>query len=228
MEDQPEVETRGREEIEALVEAHLDYARALAFKISKRLPPSVDIEELSGYARLGLAQAAAAYDPDMGVAFTTFSYYRIRGAVFDGLREMTWLPPESRKQNQRSEAEDALCEAGLGRVPLEADAEDLARGFREAVKSLGAVFLLTDAGEDGEIDPVDEVSAADHAERNDLVRQVRTALASLDEQQRTIVRLVYFEHQSMSDVAREMGVNKSTVSRAHAKAVEVLRDLLSG
>lgn len=229
MDEAPELEESGSAaEIEALVTAHVDYARALAYKISKRLPPSVDVEELMGYARLGLAQAAKAYDPDMGVAFTTFSYYRIRGAVFDGLREMTWLPPESRKANVRSEAEDSLCEGGLGRVRLEADSEELARAFRDTVKALGAVFLLSEAGEEDQIEAIDEESAADAAERNDLVRSVREALGSLDEQQQTIVRLVYFEHQSMSDVARELGVNKSTVSRAHGKAVEVLRELLSG
>ena len=40
----------------------------------------------------GLLEAAQRYDDRHGVAFTTFAYYRVRGAMFDGLRSMGWLP----------------------------------------------------------------------------------------------------------------------------------------
>ena len=39
----------------------------------------------------GLLEAAERFDETRGVAFTTFSYYRIRGAIFDGLRQLGWM-----------------------------------------------------------------------------------------------------------------------------------------
>src|SRR3954453_10408452 len=39
----------------------------------------------------GLLEAAERYDPKMGANFMTFSYYRIRGAIYDGLRGMGWV-----------------------------------------------------------------------------------------------------------------------------------------
>ena len=214
---------------EDLVGRHMDYARALTHKIARRLPPSVDFEELVGFAYLGLTEAAVKFQPDMGVAFTTFAYYRIRGAVFDGLRKMTWLPPAARQKTTQISAEDELMQTSIGEVDLNASAEDTANEFRNIVRSLGAVFLLSEAAEDGgELDPADENSAADVAERRDLAQQVRAALEQLSSEQADIVRLLYFEHQSMTDVAASLGVNKSTVSRAHRRAIEQLREALSG
>lgn len=212
--------------IEDLVSAHLSYARALAHKIAAQLPPSVDRDELVGFAQLGLTQAAQAYDPDLGVAFTTFSYYRIRGAVFDGLRKMTWLPPAARKSVARQDAQDSLCEDGLGQVDVDATEEELAREFQAAVRSLGAVFLLGDADEDQNSEPVDPTSAAEEAEKRDAIARVREAIGGLDEKQANIVRMLYFEHLSTTEVAARLGVNKSTVSRAHARAIETLREAL--
>lgn len=211
--------------VDELVEKHLDYARALTHKIARRLPPSVDFEELCGFAYVGLTEAANKFQADLGVAFTTFSYYRIRGAVFDGLRKMTWLPPESRRRsNQESHEDDLLRSSNVGGDPA-AGPEDLAAEFQDVVRSLGAVFLLSEASDDGtELDPEDPTSAADAAERVDLAQRVREALARLDEREQRVLTELYFEHRSMTDVAAEMGVNKATISRVHRRAVETLRE----
>ena len=207
-----------------LVEDHVDYARALTHKIARRLPASVDFDELVGYALQGLVEAANKYRADVGVAFTTFSYYRIRGAVFDGLRKMTWLPPEVRNKNSRDNAVDELVSDGLGQTDLTASAEELAKEFRDAVKSLGAVFLLSEASEEGELEPSDETSAADVAEKRDMARRVREALGSLAPEDVELLTALYFEGRSMTEVAAERGVNKSTVCRAHRRAIEELRE----
>ena len=212
-----------------LIAAHMDYARALTHKIARRLPGNVDVEELIGFALLGLTQAAKNFDPDMGVAFTTFSYYRIRGAVFDGIRKMTWLPPEVRKSNERQELTDDLCEQGLGETTPDASIEEAAEEFQRAVRSLGAVFLLSEASEEQQSQgqAVDPTSAAEQAESEELRTKVRDAMKTLEPRQLQILQLMYFEHQSMTDIAKSLGVNKATVSRSHAKAIEALRESLA-
>ena len=206
----------------------MDYARALTHKIARGLPSSVDFEELVGFANLGLSEAAAKFQSDLGVAFTTYAYYRIRGAVFDGIRKMTWLPPAARNKTARMDAQDELMQASIGEVDINASAEETATEFRDIVRGLGAVFLLSEATQDGnELDPADEESASAVAERRDMAARVRAALDELEEEQAEIVRQLYFEHRSMTEVARGLGVNKSTVSRAHKRAIEHLREALS-
>ena len=52
----------------------------------------IEFDDLVGFGMQGLLEAAQRFDDRHGVAFTTFAYYRVRGAMFDGLRSMGWLP----------------------------------------------------------------------------------------------------------------------------------------
>src|SRR5215831_16572485 len=74
-----------------LIEAYRSYSHAISAEIQKRLPSSVDRDDLIGAAELGLVEAARNFDPSRGVLFKTFAYYRIRGAIYDALRRMGWL-----------------------------------------------------------------------------------------------------------------------------------------
>ena len=69
---------------------------AQAEERSKKLPKHVDFEDLVSLGQVGLAEAARQCEPGRGVAFTTFAYYRVRCAIFDGLRQMTGVSPALR------------------------------------------------------------------------------------------------------------------------------------
>ncbi len=71
-----------------LIEQHRSYVRALAIDIAKTLPRHIDLEELVAYGNLGLIEAAERYDPRYRASFKTFAWYRIRGAIFDAVRQM--------------------------------------------------------------------------------------------------------------------------------------------
>src|SRR5215467_8272272 len=77
-----------------LIEAYRSYAHAIAAEVLKKVPPSVDRDDVIGSAELGLVEAAQNFDPSRGVLFKTFAYYRIRGAIYDALRKMGWLKGE--------------------------------------------------------------------------------------------------------------------------------------
>ena len=48
------------------------------------------LDDLIAYGQLGLAEAAQKFDAESGVRFTTFAYYRVRGAIYDGVSKMNW------------------------------------------------------------------------------------------------------------------------------------------
>ena len=72
-------------------EDHRGLVRALAIKVRTSLSRRLDVDDLVAYGSTGLVEAARRWDPGRGVAFKTFAYYRIRGAIFDGLRKQGWL-----------------------------------------------------------------------------------------------------------------------------------------
>ena len=54
--------------------------------IYPRVRDHIQLDELVALANAGLAEAAERYDPGRGATFATFAWYRIHGAMFDGLR----------------------------------------------------------------------------------------------------------------------------------------------
>src|SRR5579875_2466528 len=85
-------------DVSHLIESHRSYSHAIAADILLKCPRMVEKAEIEAAAELGLVQAAAAFDPNRGVLFKTFAYYRVRGAVYDAIRKMAWFS----KSYQRS------------------------------------------------------------------------------------------------------------------------------
>lgn len=209
------------------------YLKALARNIAKTLPYHVEYDELVAFGQVGLAEAARAFDASRGVSFTTFAHYRIRGAIFDGLRKMTWLPPAARRGvNEQANADEIVNETLGERDPQaptsDAEREALARQFAAAAERLGAVFLASSMGDDEQgLDPADESTGSRVSpEAAELRERMRIALARLPEEHATLIRMLYLEGKSMSQVGEVLGKNKSTVCRRHAEAIEALREAL--
>lgn len=74
-----------------LVLKYVPMANKMAYQKKKSLPNFVDVEDLKSAAYLGLVEAANRFNPNLGVAFSTFAYPRIFGAIHDYLREQGWF-----------------------------------------------------------------------------------------------------------------------------------------
>src|SRR3954470_7299495 len=90
-----------------LVEQHLSLVQAIAAKLKRTLGRTIEFEDLVAYGTKGLLEAADRFDPAQGASFTTFAYYRVRGAMLDGLRTMGWY---SRADYARYRAEERANE----------------------------------------------------------------------------------------------------------------------
>src|SRR5262245_61224008 len=76
-----ELHLRGR-----LIQRYLPLARSTAARFYRlRSDDSVQFEDYLQYARMGLVEAIDDYDPAREASFETYSSYRIRGAVLNGL-----------------------------------------------------------------------------------------------------------------------------------------------
>src|ERR1043165_4246470 len=104
------MQTENRTNQNNLVERYRSYAHALAAEFIRKIPAQVDRDDVVGYAELGLVEAARTFDPANGVHFKTFSYYRIRGAIYDGLRKLGGLPREFYRQLKMEGAANAYLE----------------------------------------------------------------------------------------------------------------------
>lgn len=79
------------------VESHLPLVAAIARAMGRRLPPTVEVDDLINDGVLGLMDALRRYDPQRRVGFSTYAGHRIRGAILDGLRKRDALPRAYRR-----------------------------------------------------------------------------------------------------------------------------------
>src|SRR5690606_34015644 len=99
-----------REEHE-FVSEHEPLVRSIATRIRAELQLNVQLEDLIAYGYTGLLQARERFEPSRGVRFTTFAYYRVRGAIPDGVRTMARLPRRVHAAPKAAEALDTVAEA---------------------------------------------------------------------------------------------------------------------
>lgn len=215
---------------EALVERYRPYVYSIAKQVSNSFPVRIDFEELVSYGMLGLLESAERYDPRRKVSFVTFSYYRIKGAIFDGLRQMgiltrtpndAWVRRESALNDLVQTATDDDVENAGGTV------EDEIQSVERFVDSLIPAYLLS-LSEENAPDVADTRELANvSVEFRETVRRVRETVRELPDKEREIIESLYFRGISTTELAKTMGVNKSWVSRLHSKAVTRLRQRLA-
>ena len=75
-----------------LIKQYMPLVKWVAGRVSTGMPESVEFDDLVGFGQFGLLDAINKYDPDKNVKFKTYATTRIRGAIFDELRELDWVP----------------------------------------------------------------------------------------------------------------------------------------
>ena len=205
-----------------LVLQHQDYLRALARQLAQKLPRSVSYDELVAAGQVGLIEAAREFDPAFGAAFTTFAYYRIRGAILDEVRRLDKWGSNARQQARREAAANDILEGHA--LADNTNPNQAAQSVRLTIRRLAAVFELADADS---AETSDE-SPGESVENRELKASLKLALDGLDRGHMTIIRILYFEGRSMTQCAKELGCDKATVSRRHRDAIDALRSRLHG
>jgi len=190
-----------------LIEQHGKMVYGLASRLRRELALRGDLEDLVAFGFGGLLEAQSRFDPGRGVRFQTFAYYRVRGAMLDGVRQMADLPRRAHERFQAS------AEVTPTAVPTGLD-----QAFTRMSASLSTASVLQ--GSFGNESPEAVLL------KNESVSRLLQALPRLSPRQRVLVRGFYFEGRSIDAMAQELGISKSWASRIHRSALEELRGAL--
>ena len=82
-----------------LIRRYHHIVRSIADRIRSRLPSAVDGYDLVSSGVFGLIDAINNFDPGKGVKFETFCGKRIRGAIFDNIRQMDYASRLARRSS---------------------------------------------------------------------------------------------------------------------------------
>lgn len=223
---------------ERLLTEHLGLVHHVARQLSRSLAADADFDELVSAGSIGLMNAVDAFEPERGLAFSTFAAPRIRGAILDELRRQDHVPRSvRRKSRDLTVAQETLTHA-LGRAPepqelashlgidldtlwrWQADVEgsvhvSLERSARPSDPTAAAPEAVL-AGETNE-DIEDRITLAQEVEH------LREAILRLKEQERTVLSLYYFEELKLHEIATVLELTESRISQIRSKAISRLR-----
>jgi RNA polymerase sigma factor for flagellar operon FliA len=214
-----------------ILEKYGPYVRSLASTVRKQFNASLELDELVAYGQVGLLEAAERFDAKVGANFLTFAHYRIKGAIFDGLRKMGVLRGSDARGAHAGERANAYMgnlsdrEMGGGN-PGRSISDDIG-DISNAVTGLAMVFASSLEASDG-LQVSDESMPADQRlELEQLRRRVKAAIGKLPDKERKLLEGYYYQGKTLEEAGAEIGQSKSWASRLHARAVESLKQMLS-
>jgi RNA polymerase sigma factor for flagellar operon FliA len=213
-------------EDEQFIREYEGFVRGIALQTRAQLGLDAAMEDLVAFGFQGLLEARARFDASKGVQFKAFAYYRVRGAVLDGVRAMARLPRRAYARLKAAEALDRFAEStAQGRATTEQppNVESNLRAIDAILGRVAAAYTVAVSHEDATLGAGSPEEALLREER---AQRMRAALASLPERERRIIQGHYFEGRRFDEVSAELGISKSWGSRVHAHALDLLRRAL--
>ena len=211
---------------EALTEAFSDFVGRVVSKTLAGLAIRIEREDLESYGMLGLYEAHDRFDPESGAEFSTFAYYRVRGAILDGCRKEGWLTRERQKKNAKTmRSVDAYME-DVGR---ERESTGAAKSLNDAVNrvsdvvSTAATIVLMQESDWTDFVASQEATQETELEEKQTQALLQQALKELNDEERDVIVRFDFNNERMEDIGAEYGYSKAWVSRVRTRALNRMR-----
>jgi len=181
----------------------LNYTNLVHYVVHRfRFSPNniLDERDYFQYGIEGLNEAVDRFDPDYGTKFETYAIQRIRGKIIDELRKL--------QSKYRIESGDTVVESFFTNVSIDRSNDD----------------------EDGitlaEIIPNDSEAASITMEKDELKELLINTISNLNERDRLILSLYYYEELNYKEIANILKITISRVSQIHSKIIKELKSKL--
>lgn len=160
----------------------------------------LDERDYFQYGIEGLNEAIDRFDPDYGTKFETYAIQRIRGKIIDELRKL-----QSKFKNDMNES---------------------------SIESFYTNVSLSRSGEDEDGYTLEETIANDSesvsvtVEKNEMKNILMNEIKGLNERDRLLLSLYYFENLNYKEIADLMKITVSRVSQVHSRILKNLKSKL--
>ncbi len=236
------VKSKDQELRDYFVIKYAPLVKYVAGKISMGMPQNIEFDDLVSYGVFGLIDAINKFDPNRGIKFKTYAMTRIRGAIFDELRSIDWIPRSIRQKAKQIEQVIADLENKLGRtVEDEEIAQELgvsADQFQSLLNKLSGTSMLSlndiwYLGDDSdELSILETLEAPDNMnpdvliEKEEIRDYIIDAIKKLPDKEKKVIVLYYYEDLTLKEIGEVLDVTESRVSQLHTKAIMRLRGRL--
>jgi RNA polymerase sigma-B factor len=222
---------------EQLIEQYMSLVRSLARRYSYR---GEQLEDLVQIGAIGLIKAIDRFDLSRGVELTTYATPNIIGEIKRHFRDKGWSVRVPRGLQELNVQLSRLVEQLTVQLSRSPTIPELAKAagveeeeVLEALESGRAYTSLSlsvggGGGDDDDLDPLESLGTEEHQYE---VSEDRAVLAPgfkvLDERERKILQLRFFEGLTQSQIAQQVGISQMHVSRLIRRSLEKIRETIA-
>ncbi|MGE5892971.1 MAG: sigma-70 family RNA polymerase sigma factor [bacterium] len=226
---------------ESVIMEMMPFIKYTAYRYQWKLPPQMTVDDLISSGIIGLLDAIEKFDPSKNVKIKTYAEFRIKGAMLDEIRANDWAPKTLRKRMNDIKAAYAEIESIEGRRATEEEVADrlgmtLEELFDTLNQSNSAVMVSIEemsemrsssSGEESDIyeyltDPGAQ-TPLDVAEKNDRVAQLAGMINELEEKERLVITLYYYEEMTFKEIGIILNLTESRICQIHSHALRKLK-----
>lgn len=213
---------------------YLYIVKIIAARMYSTYKGIADHDDIVSCGTLALLNSIDRFDHTRDIKFETFASIRVRGAMIDYLRKQDWVPRTIRKNLKDIDAVYAELQGSLGRNPTDEEVAEKLNlspdGYYEALSSVYSANILSleeiiARNAVNLIPPEDGTPEKDY-ENKELTDVMAQAIDSLNEKERIIISLYYYEGLKAKQIASVLEVSESRVSQLHSKALIKLKYIL--
>jgi RNA polymerase sigma-B factor len=222
---------------EQLIEQYMSLVRSLARRYSYR---GEQLDDLVQIGAIGLIKAIDRFDLERGVELTTYATPNIIGEIKRHFRDKGWSVRVPRGLQELNVQLSRLVEQLTVQLARSPTIPELAKAagveeeqVLEALESGRAYTSLSlsvggGGGDDDDLDPLESLGTEEHQYE---VSEDRAVLApgfkALDERERKILQLRFFDGLTQSQIAQQVGISQMHVSRLIRRSLEKIRETIA-
>ena len=216
----------------------IERALPLAHQVARRYHRSGEpFDDLLQVARLGLCKAVERFDPDRGVAFSTYAVPTMVGEIKRHFRDTGWaihVPRSLQERVLKVEQAGKALSSRLGRAPT---VEELAAAAEMDVEATLEAMEAASAYETRSLDAPAPAEDQDGRSYGDTIGDrdggyelvedrgaVAAAMRALPVRERRILHMRFIEDMTQSEIAERVGVSQMQISRLLRRSLQQLRE----
>jgi RNA polymerase sigma factor for flagellar operon FliA len=212
---------------------HYTLVKRIAFHLRTRLPANIATDDLIQAGMEGLIHAQRAFEPSRGIEFEMFAKTRIRGAMLDEVRRISYSTRSAITIKREQDRAISTLGKEHGRAPKSAEVaeylgKDIATYEKERLIAEGVDIVSSDALPTN-LEEASELEAGpdQSLEREQMVTQLAEAIELLPERARVVLALYYQEEMNLKEIGAILEVSESRVSQIISETAGKLRNLMT-
>lgn len=236
----PYLESKTPEARNDIVLAYMDLVKKIVLRFKGSYNSFTQIDDMINQGIIALIDAVERFDPYKNIKFETFATFKIRGAMIDLMRKHDWVSRNQRTLSKELDNVYSSLYAELGREPTK---EEMADAMKLTVENLekileqrqNSIILSYEEVINEKLSAATPVFTGSSEEptpegnvlEKELSQVLAEAISQLNEKEKQVVSLYYYENLKLKEIAEILGITESRVSQIHSASMIKLKQKLT-